>query len=111
MRFLNDPLNSRLFEEPESDSEHKQEHEQETAPRKRKPQPNKKAAKKTVKDEASSERKIKLKKDPELVSTVMFTSFSNYPLDCGRQDVIVEGCCCCCCNLKSSEHSVYFLHQ
>ena len=89
VRFLNDPENSKLFEEPESDSEHKQEYEQEPAPRKRKPQPNKKAAKKAISDEASSERKKK-KKNPELVSTVVFTSFSN-SLDCGRQDIIVHG--------------------
>lgn len=93
VRFLNDPVKSKLFEEPESDSEHKQEYEQEPAPRKRIPQPNKKAAKKTIDDEASSERKKKKKKNPELVSTVMFTSFSN-SLDCCRQDIIVEGCCC-----------------
>jgi len=92
-RFLKDPVNSILFEEPASDSDHKQEQEQEPAPRKRKPQPNKKAAKKTFNDEVSSECKKK-KKDPEPVSTVMFTSsVSNYQLDCGRQDVIVEDCC------------------
>ena len=86
VEFLTDPVNLSLFEEPksgteplfeepksdieplfkESDPEHKQKQEHEPAVLKRKSQPNKKAAKK----------KIKKKKEPELVSTVMFTSFS-----------------------------------
>ena len=45
-RLLNDPPISRLFEEPGSDTEHDLKYEQEPVPRKRKPQTNKKAAKK-----------------------------------------------------------------
>lgn len=72
VEFLTDPANLSLFEEPksdteplfeESDPEHKQKKEHEPAVLKRKSQPNKKAAKKK-------------KEEPELVSTVMFTSFS-----------------------------------
>ena len=68
--------------------------------------PNKKAANKTVNDEVSAELKKNKKgkkKEPELVSTVMFTSFINYPLQCGHQVVIVVGFCC------YFKHSVYFL--
>ena len=62
--------------------------------------------KKSVNEEVSAglkKKNEKKKKEPELVSTVMFTSFSNYPLGCGHEVVIVVGFCCCC------EHSVYFL--
>ena len=90
VRFLNDPVNSSLFKEPESDSDHKQEHEQEPA----------------AKQQGSQRKRLTMRalqrvkrKDPELVSTDMFTSsFSNYPFDCDRQDVLVESCCYC--NLK-----------
>ena len=57
-RFLNDPANSRLFEEPGSDTEHNLEYEQEPVPRKRKLQPNKKAAKKTVNNDVSANKGI-----------------------------------------------------